>query len=440
MARQPNRRPSIYRGADGWMHTYITVGRKPDGKLDRRHIRGRTKTEVAEKVAALEAKLRKGHVPEIGPSPTVGEWLEHWLTTIAARKCRPSTLAGYASKIRHRLIPALGHHRLDKLTPEHIEAYFSQLETTVAPAHARQIYRILSRALKVAYQRGRIPANPCGQVDPPRVPDQELMPPTIEETRAILAAAGNRRNAARWWVALALGLRQGEALALRWSDVDLDATPPTLTVRASLGRRAWRHGCDDPRACAARRCRTKPCREGCTRHKRACPPPCPPDCTRHASTCPQRVGGGLVVDAPKSRRGRRTIPLPPQLVDVLREHRRRQAAERLAAGSTWEAHDLVFCQPNGRPINPRADWGEWKELLRDAGVGDYPLHAARHGAATTWLATGVEPRVAMELLGHSQISLTQRYTHVRPEYLTAAAERLAGALSLVQPQVQPRAR
>ena len=432
MSRQPNRRPSIYKGADGWMHTYVTVGRKPDGRLDRRHIRGRTKAEVAEKVKALEAKLRKGHVPEVGSSPTVAAWLEHWLTTIAARKCRPSTLEGYASKIRHRLIPGLGHHRLDKLTPEQVEAYFTDLEDEVAPATALQIYRILSRALKVADQRGKIPRNPCERVQPPSVPDMEIQPPTLEETKAILAAAQDR-NPARWWVALALGLRQGEALGLLWADVDLDGEVPLLWVRKPLGRRKWRHGCADPMACAKRKCKVKPCTAGCRRHKRTCPEPCPPDCVRHASTCPQRKGGGLVFGDPKSRKGKRPVPLPELLVRVLREHRTRQEWERRKAGAEWQEHGLVFAQWNGKPVNPRSDWGRWKALLEAAGVGDYRLHDARHGAATTWLATGVEPRVAMELLGHSQQSLTQRYTHVRPEYLKAAADRVGGALEQLQP-------
>src|SRR5262245_41188028 len=125
MPRQPNGRPSIYEGKDGWWHCYPTVGKKPDGRLDRRHIRGRTATAVADKLEALEAKLRGGHVPEIGSSPTVGQWLEHWLTVIAPRKVRPSTLQGYESKVRHRLIPGLGHHRLTKLTAEHVESYFA---------------------------------------------------------------------------------------------------------------------------------------------------------------------------------------------------------------------------------------------------------------------------------------------------------------------------
>lgn len=432
MGRQPNRRPKIYEGADGWWHCYYTVGKKPNGKLDRRHLRGRTATEVAEKIAALEAKLRGGHTPEVGARATVADWLEHWLTTIAARKCRPSTLEGYASKIRHRLIPGLGHHRLDKLTPEQIEAYFSMLETEVKPATALQAYRILSRALKVAYQRGKIGYNPCAKVDPPSLDDDEIVPPTAEETRRILGAAADTRHPARWWIALGLGLRQGESLGLLWADVNLDFDPPTLWVRKPIGRRKWKHGCGDPVACAKRKCKTRPCPTGCRRHQRTCPPPCPPDCRRHASTCPERHGGGLVAGDPKSKKGRRPVPIPPVLVDLLRQLRAEQEAERRAAPQ-WFEHGLVFAQRNGRPINPRTDWGDWKALLKAAGVGDYRLHDARHGTATTWLEAGIDERVVMEFLGHSQVSLTRRYQHVRSAFLRTAAEQVAGALKLVQP-------
>jgi hypothetical protein len=93
---------------------------------------------------------------------------------------------------------------------------------------------------------------------------------------------------------------------------------------------------------------------------------CPTDCTAHASTCPKRRNGGLALVEPKSRAGRRTISLPPQLVEALRAHRAAQAAERLRAGSEWQDDGLVFAQPNGRPTDPRADYAAWKDLLAGA--------------------------------------------------------------------------
>jgi integrase len=117
------------------------------------------------------------------------------------------------------------------------------LEAEVAPATALQCFRILSRSLKVAQQRGRISHNPCGLMDPPSAAKAEIEPPTAQETARLLTAAGDNP---RWWIALGLGLRQGEALGLRWADVDLDGEPPTLTVRRALSRRRWQHGCTWP--------------------------------------------------------------------------------------------------------------------------------------------------------------------------------------------------
>ena len=142
----------------------------------------------------------------------------------------------------------MGKHRLDRLTPEHIERFYTRLEAEgLAPATVLQIHRILSRALKVALQRGYVTRNVATLVDAPSVSQAEIEPLTLDEALRVIELAANRRNGTRWSVALALGLRQGEALGLRWQYVDLDAG--TLTVRWQLQRLAWRHGCADPHAC-----------------------------------------------------------------------------------------------------------------------------------------------------------------------------------------------
>jgi len=183
-------------------------------------------------------------------------------------------------------------------------------------------------------------------------------------------------NAARWTVALAVGLRQSEALGLRWADVNLDAG--TLSVRRGLHR---------------------------------------------------VKGRGVVFEEPKSERSRRTLALPGQLVEALRVQRAAQLTERMAAGPLWDDGDLVFAQPNGRPVDPKADYQAWKDLLTEAGVREARLHDARHTAATLLLTQGVPARVAMQILGHSQISLTLgTYSHVMPELAEEAATRVGRAL------------
>ena len=307
---------------------------------------------------------------------TVAQWMETWLTTIAPRRIRRSTLEStYVPKVCNRIIPGLGKHRLDRLTPEHIERFYTRLEAEgLAPATVIQIHRILSRALKVALQRGYVARNVATLVDAPCASYDEIEPLTFDEALRIVKLAATRRNGTRWSVALALGLRQGEALGLRWQHVDLDVG--ILMVRWQLQRFGWRHGCPDPHGC------------GKDRHSDGCPP----GCMRHARSCPQRTGGGLQLTELKSDKSRRTIALPPQLAAALKAHRTAQLQARMVAGSAWHDGDFVWCQTNGRPVGASADWDEWQALLKTAGIRQVRVHDARHTAATLLLAQGVDQR------------------------------------------------
>lgn len=141
------------------------------------------------------------------------------------------------------------------------------------------------------------------------------------------------------------------------------------------------------------------------------------------------AGQGLVYEQPKSERSRRTIALPSQLVDDLRAHRAAQLEERMAAANVWEDNELVFAQPNGRPVDRKADWRAWRALLGAAGVRVVRLHDGRHTAATLLLSAGVHPRVVMELLGHSQMrTTTDVYSHVMPALAREAADQMGAAL------------
>ncbi|WP_338146833.1 site-specific integrase [Streptomyces boncukensis] len=270
--------------------------------------------------------------------------------------------------------------------------------------------------------------------------ETEIVPFDREETRQILTAAQARPTFARWAVGLALGLRQGEALGLRWQYVDLSTG--RVRVWWQLQRNKRQHGCTDLHACGAKRHKTKPCPKTCKQHKRKCPAPCPQDCTRHASTCPQRKSGGLVFREPKGK-SKRVVMLPPELLPVLRAHRAEQQHQRARAGSAWDEHDLVFCQPDGRPVDPRDDWEDWKELLHAAKVRDARVHDGRHTSATLLLEYGVDIRIVTEILGHSDLRLTTRYTHIAPPLAQEAARRMGEALwgrTATHPAARPHRR
>ncbi|NEK87813.1 site-specific integrase [Blastococcus saxobsidens] len=377
VGRAANGESTIYQDAEGRWHGYVSVGFTLIGKLDRRHVTGKTRAVVVAKVRDLERKRDAGTLSAVS-TPTVADWLEHWLTTIAPRRVRQRTLESYESAVRKHLIPGLGRHRLDRLRPEHLDQlYTALLDAGYSPATVLRHHRILSRALTVAMQRGHVARNVAGLVDPPAQKQSDIATALdLGEARAVLGAAADVRNSARWTVALALGLRQSEALALQWQDVDL--LNNTLTVRRSIHRVR---------------------------------------------------GGGLIYEEPKTRRSQRTLALPMPLVAELHRHKVAQLGERMLAGSEWHDEDLIFAQANGRPIDKKTDYDDWTRLLQEAGVRHVRLHDGRHTAATLLLSENVHPRVVMELLGHSQMRTTMDiYSHVMPALAREAADRMSALL------------
>ncbi|MEU4985989.1 tyrosine-type recombinase/integrase [Streptomyces sp. NPDC021969] len=378
--RQPNGRSSIYKGKDGKWHGRVTVGIRDDGRPDRRHVERKTRAEVTAAVRELEKQRDGGAVRKAGRAWTVEAWLTHWVETIAPLAVNENTMVGYGVAVRRHLIPALGAHRLDKLGPEHIERFYGRMQADGRRAGTiHQIHRTFRTSLNEAVRRGHLTRNPVQLAKAPRVSEEEIEPFTVEEVKRLLRAADDRRNSARWAVALALGLRQGEALGLKWADVDMERG--VLMVRRSRRRPRYAHGCGDP-------------------------------CGRKAGYCPQRQRTNPETADTKSRAGRRSVGLPAQLVDLLRVHRAKQDAERSAAGEKWADEGWLFATPDGRGTPPRTDYDDWKELLAAAKVRDGRLHDARHTAATVLLILGVSERAVMGLMGWSTTAMAARYQHM----------------------------
>ena len=294
------------------------------------------------------------------------------------------------------------------------------------PLRLTRVHRTARTAFGEALRRGHIQRNPVVLAKAPRVPEEEIEPFEIDDIRRLIKTALSQRNGVRFVLALAVGTRQGETIGLKWSR--LNNTTRTLTISTQLQRRTWEHGCDDPHACGAKYHKMKPCRDGCNRHTRACPPPCPADCDSHARHGPQRRGGGLVEADVKSTAGRRGIVLPAELYELLTLHRTEQDRERQHAGTEWSEGGWMFTQPNGRPMDPRRDLADWKALLRDAGVREARLHDARHTAAPALLLLGVPERAAMEFMGWSNRAMAKRYQHFTAVLRNDIAKRLSGFL------------
>ncbi|OLT19370.1 integrase, partial [Pseudonocardia sp. CNS-139] len=283
-------------------------------------------------VRALERQRDDGTVRKPGRAMTVEEWLIHWLENIARPTVKYKAYQAYRTAVHTHLIPGLGKHRIDKVEPEHFERLYARIiKSGRKPATAHQVHRTARTAFGEARRRKRIVANPVELARAPRVEEEEIEPFEIDDIRRLMTTALRRRNGVRFVLALALGTRQGESLGFKWTRYQ--PKEKKLRVAKQLQRRTWEHGCTDPHACGTRYHKTEPCKEGCTRHTRACPPPCPPDCTSHARKCPQRHGGGLVEADVKSDAGRRGIVLPDQLAALLDDHRAAQDRERTHAGT-----------------------------------------------------------------------------------------------------------
>lgn len=394
--RAPNQASSVYLGVDGRWHGRVSMGIRDDGRPDRRHVTASTERQALTKVRDLERARGSGQLVPVGAPTTVRQWLEHWLNNIAAQSVRRRTLDGYRTYVYQYAIPGIGAHRLNRLQPEHVEALYGRLQRRgLSPSSINTLHRVLRAALNEAVARDRITRNPVVRARPPRLVEREVEPLTREEARKLIKVAAQQPNGARWSVGLALGLRQGEALGLCWDAIDLDKG--TLTVRRALQRHVMRHGCDGN--CGQAR----------------------------ANKCPERTGGLILVE-PKTRAGRRIVALPAPLIAALQTHRSTQSQDRLLAGSEWRENDFVFCTPTGGPIDPRRDWGAWKELLKAAGVRDVRLHDARHTAATLLLVQGVAARTVMDVMGWSEQRMLSRYQHVVDELRRDAADQMGSAL------------
>lgn len=355
---------SVYhrKGRNQWV-AVADLGPRKDGKRDRREFTGPDPASALEKRAEFLGRRRDGFTLPRGRPPTVSDWVLHWCHNIAKARVEPSTwYRSYRHKCETHIIPYFGHVKLADLTEEDVEEWHRELAGTMTrsgkPLSASTIvtvHAIFSSALKEAVIRGRMPRNPCSNVPPRRGPGRDVEPPTAEEVRLILAACRERLNGARWVLAVCTGLRQGEALALQWRDVDLAGAPGSVTVRRAA---AW-------------------------------------------------VDGERVVKEPKSASSRRSVPLPAVAVRALKAHRDAQPVRALRDG-------LVFTGPQGRPVHPTRDWEEWRDLLAGLGLPHYRIHDLRHGFATMLLEQGADPRVVQDLMGHSSTALLQVYQHVRP--------------------------
>lgn len=369
MVRRIRGEGSFYQRADGVWIGVVDLGIH-NGSRRRKTVSGKTKKIAQQKFVALKREVEKGG--GLTANITVEDWLNHWIENIASERVRERTLQGYRVYLRTWLIPYLGGKRLDKLNEDHIRALYREMKLQgKSDGTQRLAHAILRRALVVAEREKRITRNPAANLDPPKVTVNHRTPLTTIQAKQILADLDGDPLAARWVAALLLGLRQGEALGLKWEDVDMKSG--TIKIRRELIR---------------------------------------------------ITGKGLVETPPKSATSLRTIPMLGPM--------------KYALANTGHRGDYVFY---GIAQNPRKDWQNWKELLVRSGVcepdiafGEMPeLASARTTTATLLRDAGVDATVVRDILGHSQVQVTQE-SYQRTDQITMKAAMKALELSVTPEQ------
>jgi integrase len=395
-----NREGSIFPYRNGFAaYAWVTT---PTGRRQRKWVYGRTRDGVHEKWIKLQRQAHEQPIPT--RTPHLAEYMAYWLDQVVQPNLAPATLAKYEMFTRLYIIPTLGTRRLDKLSVQDVRTWLNGMRTTcqccaqgkdkrraepkccaigrcchqlASERTVRDAWTVLRTALGNAVREELLSRNVASLIRVPKARARKPKPWTAEEARCLLESA--RRDAdplyAAYVLILVLGLRRGEVLGLGWDAVDLDAGE--LRV-------AWQL---------------------------------------------QRINGQLLHRETKTEASDAPLPLPDICLAALRERQTRQDEWRAAADGAWLDLGFVFSTRHGAPIEPRNFHRDFKARCRKAGVREIPVHTTRRTCATLLAALDVHPRVAMQILRHSQIAVTMDvYTEVSSRQTRAALRRLGKQL------------
>ena len=364
----------IRRGENTWL-VRIFTGRDARGK--RRYvnktIRGTKKEANAYLSGTLTAMSTGTFIEPV--KLTVDEYLDKWLAIAAKPRLRERSFDDYSEKLARYVRPVIGLQKLSDVRSLEVQSIYTTMAgRRLSPRTIRYTHAILRSALKQAVKWNMLMRNPCEAVELPRMERKEMHALSPEEASRFLAAAVKDEYNALFAFAIATGMRPEEYLALKWSDVDVDAR--TAVVARTI---VW------------------------------------------------RKGGGWQYGEPKTARSRRTVTFPKSVASVLRTHRAKQAEIRLKLGATYGSENLVFATIDGKPLNIRnLTQRHFKPILKKAGLSEkFRLYDLRHTCATLLLTANEHPKVVSERLGHASITLTlDTYSHVLPSMQQAASDKL----------------
>jgi integrase len=363
---------SIYQRQDGRWCAQVSLGYKPGGKPHRKLIYGKTRAEVSE---AMKRVLRDQQLGMTITSErqTLSMYLTDWLENTVKPKNKHLTYRSYEWIVRTHLIPGLGRTSLVKLTPQALQAFINERSAAgLSAATVKHINATLRAALSQAQRWQLVYQNAAKLITLPRSIRYQAVILTPAQAKTFLTYLIGHRHEALFTVALTMGLRRGEILALRWSDIDLKKS--MLDVRHSL----------------------------------------------------ERVRGeGLRLSEPKSARAKRSLRIPQICLTSLIAQQRAQVVQQAWAGNKCQDGDFIFTTNLGTPIHPDDLSRAFPVALAAAKLPKVRFHDLRHSCASLLLSLGVHAKLVQETLGHSSYQLTMdTYSHMIPALRNEVADRM----------------
>jgi integrase len=376
-------RGSVVKRGDGYT-VVVELDRDPitNKRRQKWHSGYRTKREAERALSDLVASVHSGGYVE-PTKQNLAQFASEWLAAIKPT-VRPATHYSYERNLRLHVLLPLGPVPLRRIDAGMLNTLYAALLADgrkdhagggLSPRTVGYIHTIVHRALKDAVKWGRLPRNPADAADPPKAAAAsrpESITWTADQLRTFLEGTRTSRHWTAYLLLATTGLRRGEALGLRWSDLDLNGGRASIRQTVIV--------------------------------------------VKHTA----------LLGTPKTAKGRRTVTLDAGTVVALREHRKRQAAERLLIGAGWTDLDLVFCHVDGTMLHPERFTRGFSDVVRRLGLPPIRLHDLRHGWATLALQAGIHPKVVQERLGHANIGITlDTYSHVIAGLHEDAAEQVA---------------
>lgn len=367
------------KGDKSWQIT-LDKGVDVNGKRIREYITvNGTKRQAQDELAKRISEYNSGSY--IAPSKmTVQMLIDQWLMVYAAPQLAPSTVRGYKVNFDKHTIPYIGHILVQKLTGTEIQHMYTQLSKTgLSPRSIRYVHTTLREVLQYAYKTRVISLNPADFVSAPKQGKYKAEVYNTDEVAKLLSCAKGTDMEIPLMIDLETGLRRGELLALKWSDINWEEC--ILTVKRNL-------------------------------------------------VC---INGEYNFGETKTKSGNRKLLLSESLIEKLRQHRVRQTEIRLQLGATYQNNDLICCRDDGSPYHTGSFSHKFANFLKKHGLKHIRLHDIRHTNATLMLENGIPAKIASERLGHSGIAITlDTYSHVSPKMQKDAVEKLSSDIFLAE--------